>query len=168
MTRRVLSVLFLISCLLFSCKKEQPKAKQGKVEFDVDSVHYAFTPSYALLDTTHTSHREFQIGSSVEVYSLIIAVYSDSLANSGLLQPITYTGANLDLVYYDGSHCQYESWGDTFNIQSLTITSCAGDPPVLNAVFQAKFNNGFGNMPCLDQKLITNGKITDVVYDIVQ
>lgn len=167
MNNRILLIFIITVCVLSSCKKE--KNNQGTVEFDVDGVHHSFTPEHASIEKDAFPHgKRFGISSPHQgnYYYMQMYISDDSMLSSSLLRPITYTGYyGFRLLYDDSSNCHYDTGDDTANIYSFDVVSCTGYPTVLNATFHATFQWGFGDTSCFHPKQITNGKITNVVYE---
>jgi hypothetical protein len=169
MNIRILLSLLMVCCLIFSCKKEENK--QGTVEFDLDGLHYSFIPAYVGLQPV--SPRKLLLIESPnqgQPFFLRIAVSDegDSMLNSLCMRPITFPSTDCrcgaQIMYSDTLSCVYDTRYDTANVASVEIISCSGNPPVLNATFNATIQSGRWDTSCLHQKLITNGRITNVIY----
>jgi hypothetical protein len=168
---RILISVFLICCAI-SCKKDR---KQGTVEFDLEGTHYSFVPeSIELIDLGNWQKLSISLPQQGQfhIVRIVIADYKDSMPGPNLLRPIPHYSGDSDTIrrtgfqfgYDDISGCQYDVDYDTANAASLDVISCSGQPPVLNATFQAVIQFGIGNSTCHQPKHFTNGKITNVTY----
>lgn len=174
-----MKTLFYITgllCLLtiVACKKQS--TADPHIEFDMDGTHYSYPLSQGQLQVVNGTSKVLQFSSGVNfsLNAAQIALYEEqSPLNSDLLSTGTYHCFYADATCQDtlSSGCH----GYTFMVMSaqgvwmqyssdstttLNVTSCAGNPPVINATFTALIGDPNGGQ----LHSVTNGKLVNATY----
>ena len=171
--------LFLLLITVFSsCKKENNNV-QNFVEFDLDGVHYSYTPDTTILyrDTLITGLRKSMLmsGYTDPANFWILGIIEDI---SGTSSDCILTGAYPSQSYYPGcsdtiyNNCRFFTfkfskadtiWSNSRVVDSLTkfnLVSCGESPNTINGTFS-------GTVQTRDSssvKQLTNGIIRGVTF----